>query len=552
MTTCRPLLILACALPFLGCEAPGSQLEPPPGFDPFDPDEVLQIEIRMEEDDWDELRGQSRHYLDLIGASCLQSPPMKRYTWFLADVFIDGALVSDVGVRKKGFYGSVSEEKPSLKVEFDEFVDGQRFGDLRRMTLNNNLGDVSQIKQCIGYDLYAQAGVPAPRCSFATVSVNDVPLGIYTHVEPIKKPLLARHFPDDEGNLYEGALADFRPGWVDVFERKTNRGDPDRSDIEALVPALTVDDAVLLETIEPLVDLPRFYAMWAMDVLVMHGDGYARNTNNFYLYRDPGTGRFTFIPWGIDVILEPDRARSWEQAPPPGVAWAEGMLARRLYQHPQSQAEYLATLELLLAQVWDEDEILGEVDRMQELLAPHITEYQEFIAESVEDVREYVRTRRGDLEELLAQPPAPWDRPPRDPWCLGASGAVAVVFDGAWGSAGGGTITLDLDGEILSGDAVLRGETAEGDGVIELGIQVEPDRSFVLRVPLEWEQLQEPGPTDLALLPGSATVVEVMGEDGTEELRAFLDGATLSLEEGGDGEGPLIGALEATLYPVLD
>ena len=53
---------------------------------------------------------------------------------------------------------------------------------------------------------------------------------------------------------------------------------------------------------------------------------------------------------------------------------------------------------------------------------------------------------------------------------------------------------------------MLRGETAEGDGVIELGIQVEPDRSFVLRVPLEWEQLQEPGPTDAEKATGAERV----------------------------------------------
>jgi hypothetical protein len=426
-----PLLATIVLLCAGGCEAPPIPDGPVPPVDLFHPDRVMDVEIWMDEDDWDELRGETRHYLDLIGASCLQSPPRKRFTWFQADISVDGSLVGDVGVRKKGFYGSVSDEKPSVKVEFDEFVEGQRFGDLKRMTLNNNLADVSQIKQCLGYDLYARAGVPAPRCSFATVSVNGDALGIYTHVEPIKKPFLARHFDNDEGNLYEGALSDFRPGWVDVFERKTNRDDPDRSDIEALVPALTVDDAVLLDTLEPLVDLPRFFEMWAMDVLLMHGD--------------------------------------------------------------------------------------------------------------------------GDLETILAEPPVPWDRPLRDAWCLGASGAVAATFEGTWDEAGVGTITLDLDGEIVSGDAVLRGELEDGDGVIELGIEVEPDRSVILRIPLEWEQLQEPWPKDLALLPGSGTVVELTGEDGQpvqEELRAFLDGATLSLEEAGDEA--LVGSLEATLYPVLD
>lgn len=549
--------LLAVLLLVSGCEPSPVPDGPAPAWDPFHPDHVLQIEIWMDDDDWDELRGQTRHYLDLIGASCLVSPPTKRFTWFPANIIIDGDPVSDVGVRKKGFYGSVSDEKPSLKIEFDEFVDGQRFGDLRRMTLNNNLADASQIKQCLGYDLYAQAGVPAPRCSFATVSVNGDPLGIYTHVEPIKKPFLARHFDDDAGNLYEGALSDFRPGWVDVFERKTNRGEPDRSDIETLVPALAVGAPALLETIEPLVDLPRFFEMWAMDVLLMHGDGYARNTNNFYLYRDPTTQRFTFIPWGIDVILEPDRARSWEQAPPPGVAWAEGVLARRLYQHPASQAEYLATLERLLSEVWVEDEILAEIDRMQDLLAPHITEYQEFISESVEAVREYVRTRRVDLDEILAQPPVPWDRPLRAPWCLGTNGAVSAVFDGTWEDEGDGAIELLIDGESVAGEAAFITGFDGGEAVVQWSLRVDDQRSMQVRIPIDPDVLDETMPQEIAVLPGDGTLAEVTeptnGEPATETLRAFLDGATLTFSAGGTDPGePLVGTLDAVLYPVME
>ena len=52
---------------------------------------------------------------------------------------------------------------------------------LRRMTLNNARQDPSYINQCLGYQLFAAAGVPAPRCSFATVTVNGEQLGIYAH-----------------------------------------------------------------------------------------------------------------------------------------------------------------------------------------------------------------------------------------------------------------------------------------------------------------------------------------------------------------------------------
>ena len=43
--------------------------------------------------------------------------------------------------------------------------------------------------------LYA-AGVVAPRCNFATVTVNGQLIGLYVHVESIKKQFVGRHFAD--------------------------------------------------------------------------------------------------------------------------------------------------------------------------------------------------------------------------------------------------------------------------------------------------------------------------------------------------------------------
>ena len=78
----------------------------------------------------------------------------------------------------------------------------------------------------MAYALFRAAGLVAPRCNHAHVVVNGQDLGIYTHVEAIKKPFLARHFTSDDGNLYEGnARADFAPALQVRYERKTNELD---------------------------------------------------------------------------------------------------------------------------------------------------------------------------------------------------------------------------------------------------------------------------------------------------------------------------------------
>lgn len=557
-------LAAGCAL-LCACADPGA-LDPDgvlldPGAALYDRNQVLRIAIAMDEADWDALRQQTRHSLDVIGETCNVKPAECPYTYFLADVFIDGVLVPDVGVRKKGFFGSLSDEKPSLKIDISAHDPAQRFDGVEHLTLNNNLGDPSQIKQCLGYELFARAGLPAPRCNFAVVEVNGDPLGTYTNVEPIKKAFLRRHFASAAGNLYEGALSDFRPGWVDTFERKTHESDPDRTDLPMMVEALASDTDLSMPSLEALVDLPRFYDFWAMEILLMHGDGYARNTNNFFLYGDPSTGRFSFIPWGIDVILAPDRAWSWEQSPPEGLAWVTGALAQRLYAQPEGRARLNASLQYVLAEVWDERVIEEEIDRMQDLWAPHITEYEDFIADSVEQVRQYVAGRREQLESALAAPPAPGDAPLRDPWCLDSIGVVDGRFAAHWGSLegagpwppGSGVIDLVVDEESYMDQTAtaVAGTGNDGELLVRLFVATGGERRFIVDIPLgeyDWEQSLE-----AEIAPGSGAVYEVvesLPDPPVWQLRGTFGGGTLAFDQLAFAPGTAVtGSFAASLYP---
>ena len=152
------------------------------------------------------------------------------YDWFPATVTIDGERHTEIGVRKKGFIGSQSDTKPSLKLRYDKYVEGQSLGGvMQRMTLNNSIQDPSMINTCLSYQVFAAAGLPAPRCNFAAVTVNGRDLGLYVHVEELKKPFLARHFDSADGNLYEGTISDFTPTHRGTMEKKTNEEEDDWS-----------------------------------------------------------------------------------------------------------------------------------------------------------------------------------------------------------------------------------------------------------------------------------------------------------------------------------
>ncbi len=438
----RLALVLSLSLSLAACYGkPSAQLPdtgdtgeagPDPTDQVYDPDHLLRVEINIDEDDWDELRTQARDFWDILGdEDCQADAYGSPFTYFHSDVTIDGELFTDVGVRKKGFLGSLSEEKPALKIDLSEYGGVAEFSRVERLTLNNAISDPAYLRQCIGYGFYRDAGMPASRCNYATVAVNGQELGVYANVEPLKKALLRRYFDDDEGNLYEGTLSDFREGWTGTFEKKTNEDEDDWSDIEAMVAALQAGDDQLLDALDPILDLDAFYTHWAAEVISTHVDGYAWNTNNFYLYADPADGRFHFLPWGIDAaFLGPENMEG-----SPASVYAYGQLAHRLYSMDDTRTAYLSRLEELLGTAWDEDTLHARLDRdaaiVLDALDPDLVSDAEA---AIDSLRAVIDDRRPAITEELAEGGDQWPYELRESFCFQIIGEMTATFDTTWGS----------------------------------------------------------------------------------------------------------------------
>ena len=64
------------------------------------------------------------------------------------------------------------------------------------------------------------------------------------------------------------------------------------------------EDENIEQAIGRLVDLDSFYTFWAMEGLLSFWDGYSGNKNNSFIYLNPETDKFHFIPWGADCMFE--------------------------------------------------------------------------------------------------------------------------------------------------------------------------------------------------------------------------------------------------------
>ena len=393
----------------------------------FDPDRLLEIEITMAPDDWDFIRTQSRGLLDTLGGRCDQRPPPNPFVFRPGDITIDGETIGNVGIRKKGFFGSIDRGKPSLKVDFSEFTPDQSWSSLERLTLNNSKQDPSLVDQCLGYSLFRAAGLPASRCNFAHVSVNGQDLGIFVHVESIKDPFLARNFGNAAGNLYEGAVSDFRDGYIRTFEAK-NGGDG--SDLDAFAQAMESSDEELLANLAPFFDLDDFVTYWAMEGLVGHWDGYSGNSNNFWIYNDPATG-FQFIPWSLDDIFgrgNPFSDTGPDLAIAPSVA-DRSQLVYRLWGLPAVQTAYGIRIQELLDEVWDEAALLAEIDRMEALISPVAGD----LSAELNETRAWISDRANHIDDDFgASPPAQLGEPLAERFCLQTAGTFHIEFSGEW------------------------------------------------------------------------------------------------------------------------
>ena len=445
----------------------GTEAHPSDAY--FALDRVLDISVEIAGEDWDTLRHQTRTFEDVIAEIeeyGLSRPFADIYTWFPATVTVDGETHADVGVRKKGFLGSQSDTKPALKLRFDKYVDGQSLGGvMERMTLNNSIQDPSMVNTCLSYRVFAAAGNPAPRCNFATVSVNGKDLGLYVHVEEMKAPFLSRHFESAEGNLYEGTVSDFTAAYRGTIEKKTNEDAADWSDIDAVVAALQDPSDAGLKALGETVDLDRFLSFWATEVLVGHWDGYAGDRNNYHFYREPD-GPFVFIPWGADDTFHlRDDPNPFDNIsnPPPSVL-ALTAIPNRLYNDGDWRVEYVARLKEILDTVWDEEELLAVVDAVAATVQQHaLPEAKEAAAADTERVRKFILKRRGEILADLTPEPPEWPEPEADIPLTAGSGTLEITFETTWGSnlspnpLEGGTI----DRLVLNGSE----ESVEGMGV---------------------------------------------------------------------------------------
>lgn len=408
---------------------PDGEVVHPPIEPLFSTELVREVQITLDPAEWARLRREKRSFLDTFAGECMANPRPSPFNWYRGTVTVDGVTLGDVGVRKKGWIGSVRPDRPSLRLKFDRYIEDQDLAGFENLVLNNSVQDPSLVRQCLGYALFEAVGLPSPRCGFARVRVNGEDLGAYVMVEPVNKDFLRARFANPNGNMYEGVFSDFRDGWTGSFEPETNEGVTTKADLLALTEAVATGE---LSALDELLDLDRFNTYWAMELLLRHRDGYAQAANNFHVYADlDDGGRFVFIPHGIDAIMNDlDLV-----ATPSAFVLSNAALSSRLIDHPQARAALFAEVERILDAHWDIEGLTAEVQRMAAVVRPHVTELERHEA-SVDELLSFIEKRPAFARTAMGGT-APAGTLANAP-CWPITGTFELAFDAPFGSLLGG------------------------------------------------------------------------------------------------------------------
>jgi spore coat protein CotH len=317
-------------------------------------DSVLHtLQIAIHSRDWERLRS---GYLE--------------NDYYPADLTWNGVRVTNAGVRSRG-YGSRSDVKPGLKLDFERYSTRGRFLGLRALVLDNLLQDKSMIRERVAMAFLRRFGIPAPREAFARVFVNGQYAGLYAMVEAVDQDFTQRTIGDAQGALFEYRwlrpysgeyLGDDLDLYRPLFEPRAREYDsvftlydPVRELFRAIndASAESFPDAVGTH-----LDLAATLRLVAADVVLGEVDGILgfAGMNNFYLHRHSKTGRHQLLPWDKDYSLV-----QWDYPIMSGVA--ENVLIRRALDDPELRSLFAGFLVEAVASATDADWLEREARR---------------------------------------------------------------------------------------------------------------------------------------------------------------------------------------------
>lgn len=276
----------------------------------FDEGKIHTFELTLPAADWDALNVSARD---------------EQYV--SATLNYQGQTLESIGMRFKGAVGSLKLcfqgdtrvcDKLNIKLKFNEYVPGQRFYGLKRINLHAMEAEPSKMHDAIGYKLFRDQGVYAPRMAYARIVVNGESLGLYAVIEAIDGQFTRANFTDGgKGNLYKEIWPEHDTEGPYIAALKTNEDENPSADkmLRFSQDLEAAGDGNFVATISAWTDVDMLVKYMAVARLIDHWDGIVAwycgqggtrrcSNHNYYWYESTTEDKVYLVPWDLDHTFE--------------------------------------------------------------------------------------------------------------------------------------------------------------------------------------------------------------------------------------------------------
>lgn len=394
----------------------------------FVPTQVWKAHLRFSESEWAGIQPQSiprmRGWLQRDGAPLLHNTNAPRpglagvfgiaQPWSTADVEFGGLAFTNVAVRFKGngtFLFAQDHYSRPYKLDVAKRHAGRSLAGQAEINLHNLSADRSFLSDTLGYEFYRDAGVPAPRTTYARLFLSiqgrweHRMLGLYVVVEDPDEPWLAESLGAPGGALFKPVtlelfthLGDDWDPYPTVYNAKSDISEPHRRKLIDLARLVThADDAEFARRIFEYIDLGHLCRFLACETLISNYDGIFTNGQNFLMWIDPANDRFGFSPWDLDqswgkfelIGTTEQRVRASVFHPWVG----PHRFFERVFAVTEFQERYRAELSRLLDTVFIPERLHRRIDDIAAVIRPAVLGHSE--------------VRAANFETAIAEGPGP-------------------------------------------------------------------------------------------------------------------------------------------------
>jgi hypothetical protein len=247
-----------------------------------------------------------------------------------------------------------TESLPNLKIDSDEFTEGQRIGGVKHMRFNNAVVG-SIFREKLTLDLYERLGYPAPRATYAWVQSSvwgpDIQVP-YILVESYKPQFCKAREAQLGGeclNMWEFP-GDFGAGQFAFPENcQFSECDPTSVLDFELEVVQTAMGPGYKEALSERFDWDAFHRFQCLSWILATGDDALHNSNNLVLM-ERADGKFQYLPYSVDISL----GQSWYSTVTLG---GSNSVAQGCQSDPQCWADTISTCESTIAAFIDADPV---------------------------------------------------------------------------------------------------------------------------------------------------------------------------------------------------